>query len=351
MGKLRLAILGLGNCASSLIQGIYYYRDNRTDLGLLYPEIGGYRPQDIEVVAAFDVNAQKVGKDLSEAIWEEPNNTEKLWDVPKTGVEVLMGPVMDGVPEHLARMMEVADEKPVNVAEVLKAEKVDVVMNIIPTGSQEATRHYAEQTIKSGVAFVNGIPELIVSGSQEFEEMSRVYGVPLVGDDFKSQLGATILNREIINLFLARGVKLDNAYQLNYAGNTDFVNLVFRGESKHVTKTSALKSLLPYEAEISTGFTYIPVQKDRKIARIELNGRKWGGAPVRVSAELSVNDSADAGGVMVDMIRCAKFALDRGLSGRLESVSAYYAKHPPVQYPDHIAKQMLDDFIAGKRDS
>jgi len=346
--KIRLAIAGVGNCASSLIQGVEFYRATRDTIGLLYPEIGGYKPQDIEIVAAFDVAENKVNRDISEAIWAYPNNTEKLFDVPHKGVKVMMGPVLDGVPPHLEKYVKVANREPVDVAKVLKEAEVDVLVNLIPTGSSKAARYYARAAIEAGAAFINGMPELIVSGDEEINRMALEYGVPLVGDDFKSQIGATIVNRTLIKLFLDRGVKVQSCYQLNYAGNTDFVNLVFRGETKHVTKSSALKSLLPYEAEISTAFAYVECQRDRKIARIELKGLKWGGAVTRLSVELDVNDSADAAGVMVDMIRCAQLAKDRGIAGKLIAVSAYYAKHPPVQYPDSEAKQMLEEFIYGQ---
>jgi len=348
--KIRLAIAGVGNCASALIQGIEYYKATQTREGLLFPEIGGYRPQDIEVVAAFDIDERKVGKDISEAIWAPPNNTEKLFEVPYKNVEVMMGPVFDGVPSHLAKYVKPASKEPVKVGEILKRVEADVLINLIPTGSSEASKYYATEAIKAGVAFVNGIPELLVSEDKEIEHLALEYKVPLIGDDFKSQIGATIVNRALIKLFLDRGVKLDSCYQLNYAGNTDFVNLVFRGETKHITKSSALKSLLPYDTEISTAFAYVSCQRDRKIARIELKGRKWGGAQVRLSVELDVNDSADAAGVMVDMIRCAKLAKDRGIAGRLISPSAYYAKHPPIQFPDEEAKRMLEEFIKGERE-
>jgi len=352
MKKVRLAIAGVGNCASSLIQGIEYYKKPDTEkVGILFEDIGGYKVTDIEVVAAFDIDRRKVGKDLSEAIFVSPNNTEKLSEVPKLGVKVQMGPVMDGAPEHLREFVNVGhDLRPVNVGELLKEVKAEVLLNLTPTGSADAARYYAREAIEAAkIAFINGMPELIVS-DDEFERLAVKNGVPMIGDDFKSQLGATILNRAVLELFLRRGVRIDRAYQLNYAGNTDFVNLVFRGASKHLTKKAALTSLIPYEADISTGFAIVANQKDRKIARIEIEGRKWAGAPVRVSTELSVNDSADAAGVIVDMIRCAKVGLDRKIAGRLLSASAYYAKHPPIQYQDEEALERLKEFIAGKRE-
>lgn len=348
---IKVAIAGIGNCASALVQGIEYYKAHPEDeVGILFPNIGGYRPTNVQIVAAFDIDRRKVGKDLSEAIFSPPNNTEKLSDVPKLGVKVQMGPVMDGAPDHLRQFVEVADVQPVNVGEVLRQTGAEVLVNLIPTGSAEAARYYARQAIEvAEIAFINGIPELIVS-DDEFERLAVKHGVPIIGDDFKSQLGATILNRALLEICLKRGVRVDRVYQLNYAGNTDFVNLVFRGKSKHITKEAALKSLVPYETDIASAFAYVANQKDRKIARIEIEGRKWGGAPIRISTELSVNDSADAAGVMIDMIRCAKLGLDRGIGGRLISPSAYYAKHPPVQYPDEEAFRMLIEFIEGKRE-
>ncbi len=351
MPKLKLAIAGLGNCASSLIQGIEYYRESPGEVaGILFENIGGYKVTDIDVVAAFDVAEGKVGKDIAEAIWAAPNNTERIHAVPPTGVTVQMGPVFDGVPDHLGEFVTVADRDPVDVGKTLVESGAEVLINLLPTGSAEAARHYATQALQvAKIAFVNGMPELIAS-SDEFATMAQENRVPLIGDDFKSQLGATILNRAILDLCIRRGVRVDRVYQLNYAGNTDFVNLVFRGKSKHLTKEAALNSLLPYQASVSSGFAFVRNQEDRKIARIEIEGRKWGGAPITISTELSVNDSADAAGVMVDMIRCAKLGTDRGLAGPLLSPSAYYAKHPPVAYNDEVSLQMLHEFIEGKRD-
>jgi len=351
LSKIRIAIAGVGNCASALIQGIEYYKKHPEErVGILFDDIGGYRVTDVEIAAAFDIDKRKVGKDVSEAIFAPPNNTEEICDVPKLGVKVQMGPVLDGAPEHLRAFVDVAGDEPVDVGMVLKEAKADVLVNLVPTGSAEAARYYARQAIEvAKIAFINGMPELIVS-DDEFEKLAVKNGVPIIGDDFKSQLGATILNRALLEVCLRRGVRIDRVYQLNYAGNTDFVNLVFRGKSKHLTKEAALKSLIPYETDIASSFAYVANQKDRKIARIEIEGRKWGGAPIRISTELSVNDSADAAGVMIDMIRCAKLGLDRGVAGRLVSASAYYAKHPPVQYPDEEAFKMLKEFIEGKRE-
>lgn len=349
--SLRLAIVGVGNCASSLIQGIEYYKDHPADqTGILFDDIGGYRVTDIEVVAAFDIASGKVGHDITKAIFAEPNNTEKIYDVPAAGVIVQMGQPLDGAPEHLRHFMDVADAEPVDVGAVLRGSGAEVLINLLPTGSAEGARFYARQAIEAaGIAFVNGMPELLASGD-EISDLAVKHGVPIIGDDFKSQLGATILNRAILETCVRRGVHVDRVYQLNYAGNTDFVNLVFRGKSKHLTKEAALKSLLPYESDVSSGFAIVENQKDRKIARIEIEGRKWGGSPVTISTELSVNDSANAAGVMVDMIRCAKLGLDRGISGRLLSASACYAKHPPIQHNDEEAFRMLQEFIGGTRE-
>jgi len=352
--KIRLAIAGVGNCASSLIQGIFHYKDIEENSefipGLMHPVISGYRICDIEPVAAFDVDERKVGKDLSEAIFAQPNNTERFAEVPKLGVEVMMGPVLDGVPPHLKEFVKVADERSVEVSDVLKSVKADVLVNLIPTGSAKASRYYADACIKEAkVGFINGIPELIVC-DPEYQRIAEKNKVPLIGDDVKSQVGATILHRTLVDLFQSRGVKLRRSYQLNYGGNTDFVNLVKRGKSKEMTKLSAVKSLLPYEAELSAGFSFLPVLKDTKIAVIFLEGEKFGGMPIKIKAELEVVDSPNSAGVLIDAIRCAKLSMDRGIGGVLTSASAYFMKHPPKQFPDEVARVMVEEFIAGKRE-
>ncbi len=352
--KIRLAIAGVGNCASSLVQGLFYYKNVAEDAGfipgLMHPVLGEYRVDDIEPVAAFEVDANKVEKDLGEAIFTPPNNTEKFSDVPKLGVEVSMGQVLDGVPPHLQEYVKVADKKTVDVSAVLKSARADVLVNLLPTGSARATRCYADASIREAkVGFVNGIPELIAC-DPEYQRKADENRVPLVGDDVKSQVGATILHRALINLFQTRGVKVKRSYQLNYGGNTDFVNLVKRGETKEMTKLSAIKSLLPYEAELSAGFSFLPLLKDTKVAVILLEGEKFGGMPVRLKAELEVIDSPNSAGVLIDAIRCAKISMDRGVGGALTSASAYFMKHPPKQFPDEVAKQMVEEFIAGKRE-
>jgi myo-inositol-1-phosphate synthase len=316
----------------------------------MHPVMGGYSVSDIEPVAAFDVDAHKVGKDLGKAIFEHPNCTVKFSEVPELGVEVMMSPVLDGVPPHLQDFIKVSDKKAVDVPDVLKSSKADILVNFIPTGSKNATRYYADACIKEAkVGFVNGIPELIAC-DPEYQKVAEQNRVPLVGDDVKSQVGATILHRSLVSLFLDRGVKVKRSYQLNYGGNTDFANLVKRGETKEMTKLSAVKSMLPYDADISAGFGFIPILKDTKIAVILLEGEKFGGVPIRVKAELEVIDSPNSAGVVIDAIRCAKIAIDRAIGGALISPSAYFMKHPPKQFPDEVAKKMVEEFIAGKRE-
>lgn len=349
--EIRVAIAGVGNCANSLVQGLFYYRNQASGEvpGLMHQVMGGYSVTDLVPVAAFDVDARKVGRDLSEAIFAPPNCAYKFADVPELGVEVMMGPVLDGVPPHLAKFVEVADKEPVNVAKVLKETRADVLVIVLPTGSREAARYYVDACIEAGVAFVNGIPELIVS-SEEYAKRAAAAKVPMVGDDFKSQVGATILHRTLVDLFVDRGVKIKKSYQLNYAGNTDFENLVKRGETKHVTKVGAVKSQVPYEIDMSAGFAFVQNMGDTKTAIILLEGEKFGGAPVRVEAKLTVEDSPNSAGVLIDAIRSCKIALDRGIGGPLTSASAYLMKHPPQQFKDEQARAMLEQFIAGERE-
>ncbi len=345
MSEIRLAIAGVGNCASAFIQGIHYYKNNGDKSGLIYPEMGGYKPEDIKVVAAFDVNKKKVGKDLSEAIYAEPNCTTRFYDVPNMNVKVMMGPVLDGVPEHLEEYVKVSKEKPVNIVKVLKDTNADVLINILPTGSALATRAYADAAIKEAkVAFVNGIPELI-SSSKEYIEAALKNNVPLIGDDFKSQIGSTFLHRAMISGILSRGIKIDRMYQFNYAGNTDFVNLVKRGDSKAKSKKAALKAELPYDVTWGFANHFINGQKDTKIGVIHIEGRNWGGNKIKLDVKVEVDDSANAGGVMVDMIRGAKIAKDKGIGGVIEPICAFYGKTPPIQIHDREAKKMVDEFI------
>ncbi|MCL5986456.1 MAG: inositol-3-phosphate synthase [Actinobacteria bacterium] len=347
MSEIRLAIAGIGNCASAFIQGLYYYEKNKDTVGLIYPEMGGYKTTDIKVVAAFEVDRRKVGKDLSEAIFAEPNCTIKFYDVPFMNVKVMMGPLLDGVPEHLAKFIKVSNDPAADIAKILRETGADVLINILPTGSSKATRAYADACIKHAkVAFVNGIPEMIAS-SQEYAKIALENKVPLIGDDFKSQIGTTLLHRNLISTLLDRGMRIDKMYQYNFAGNTDFANLENRGQTKEVTKKTALKAELPYIDEIPWGFApmYIEGQDDIKTGIIHIQGRNWGGNVINVDVKVEVDDSANAAGVMVDMIRGAKIAKDRGMGGIIEPVCAYYAKHPPIQIHDKEAKRMLDEFI------
>jgi len=362
--SVKLAIVGVGNCASSLIQGFYYYRDGKDEQlnGLMHYDIGGYKPWDIEVVAAFDVDARKVGKDVSEAIFAEPNCTTIFYpDVPKMGVEVQMGPVLDGVAEHMGDYPEsqtfvVAEKYPVDVVEVLKDSKAEVVVNYLPVGSENAVRFYADAALKAGCAFVNCMPVFIAS-DPHWAERFRQARLPVVGDDIKSQLGATITHRTLAHLFTQRGVSLDRTYQLNFGGNTDFLNMLERSrlKSKKISKTQAVQSSLnepmPLEKIHIGPSDYVPWLKDNKICYIRMEGRIFGDVPMTLELKLSVEDSPNSGGCAIDAIRCAKLALDRGIGGPLYSISAYVMKHPPIQYPDHEARERLERFIIGELDS
>jgi myo-inositol-1-phosphate synthase len=359
--KVKVAIVGVGNCASSLIQGIYYYRNKSEEeiSGLMHYDIGGYKPWDIEVVAAFDIDVRKVGKDVSKAIFEKPNCTTVFCpDVPEMGVEVQMGPIMDGFAEHMKDYPEdqrfvPADKDPVDVVKVLKESGAEVVVNYLPVGSEEATRFYAQCALEAGCAFVNCIPVFIAS-DEEWAKKFKEKGLPIVGDDIKSQVGATITHRVLATLMSDRGVRIDRTYQLNFGGNTDFLNMLERKrlKTKKVSKTEAVRSLLPYPIEndnIHIGPSdYVPWLKDNKIAYIRLEGRLFGDVPMYIELKLSVEDSPNSAGSAIDAIRCAKLALDRGIGGPLYSISAYTMKHPPIQYPDWKAKELVEKFIKGE---
>lgn len=364
--KVKIAIAGVGNCASSLIQGIYYYRKRRNlDVsGIMYEDIGGYKPWDIEVVAAWDVDARKVGKDLSEAIFAPPNCTTVFEpEIPHLGVKVRMGKVLDGVAPHMAdypleKTFLLADEKEdelEDVISVLKETGADVFINYVPVGSEMAARFYAEASLRAGVAFINAMPVFIVSDKAWAERFERE-GVPAVGDDVKSQLGATILHRVLTKLFVDRGIKVERAYQLNFGGNTDFLNMLERSrlKSKKISKTRAVTSMLPYELDgdmIHIGPSdWVPWLKDRKICYLRIEGRLFGDVPMNLEVRLEVEDSPNSAGCMIDAIRCCKLAKDRGSGGPLYSISAYTMKHPPVQYPDWEAKRMVEEFIRGERE-
>lgn len=364
--RIRLAIVGVGNCASSLVQGIYYYQGKKEEdyKGLMFPDIGGYKPCDIEVVAAWDIDARKVGKDLVDALFSPPNCTTIFYqDIPRTGVKVRKGKVLDGLAEHMKdfpseRSFVPSEEKEDELEDVvahLKEVQADVLISYVPVGSERAARFYAEACLKAGVAFVNAMPTFIVSDPEWGSRFERE-GIPAVGDDIKSQLGATILHRALVQLFVDRGIPIKRTYQLNFGGNTDFLNMLERGRlaTKKVSKTEAVSSLIPYDIgweNIHIGPSdWVPWLKDKKIAYIRIEGEHFGGVPMSVEVKLEVEDSPNSAGSAIDAIRCAKLAKDRRIGGPLISISAYTMKHPPKQFPDHIARQMVLEFIEGKRE-
>jgi len=356
---IRVAIAGIGNCASALVQGVEYYKNARDDEvvpGLMHVNFGGYHVRDIEFVAAFDVNKLKIGKDLGEAIFTEPNCCAVFVEnMPKLGVKVLPGPILDGVGPHMKDAFKVYSEgeyEPVDVASVLKEVDADMLVNFLPVGSYHATRYYAEAALKAGCAFVNCIPEFIAS-DKEWATRFEMARLPIAGDDVKSQLGATILHRALINLFVERGVAIDETYQLNIGGNTDFLNMTLeeRLKTKRISKTKAVTSLISYDVPTRIGPSdYVPFLKDKKICYIYIKGRNFGNQPIRVSLKLEVEDSPNSAGMVIDVIRAVKIAQDRGISGPLISISAYAFKHPPVQVDDHTARKWVEEFIEGKRE-
>jgi len=363
VGKIKIAIFGVGNCASSLVQGIYYYRDKSPEdaIGLMHWDIGGYKPYDIEVVAAVDIDRRKVGKDVSEAIFAKPNCTKVFCrDIPKMGVEVVMGKILDGVAPHMKNYPEdytfvPSNGKETNIVELLEDSGAEIAVNYLPVGSEEATRYYANCCLDAGVAFVNCMPVFIAS-NKEFARRFEEKNLPVVGDDIKSQIGATIIHRTLAKLFTDRGVKIDRTYQLNVGGNTDFLNMLARDrlKSKKISKTEAVQSVLdvPLEARnIHIGPSdYVPWLNDNKLCFLRMEGRIFGDVPMNLELRLSVEDSPNSAGSAIDAIRCCKLALDRGIGGPLISISAYTMKHPPIQYPDDVAREMVKEFIQGKRE-
>ena len=363
MGRIKVAIFGVGNCASALVQGIYYCRAKGKDgaVGVMHWDIGGYTPADIDVVAAFDIDSRKVGRDLAEALFAPPNCTKVFFrEIPETGVKVYKGKVLDGVAAHMTDEMRthsfrLSDEGEVDVVEVLKSSGAEIALNYVPVGSENAARYYAECCLKAGVAFINCMPTFIVSDA-EWEKRFREAGVPAVGDDIKSQLGATIVHRVLAKLFADRGVKIERTYQLNVGGNSDFLNMLARErlKSKKVSKTEAVQSVLevPLEPDkIHIGPSdYVPWLGDNKVCFLRIEGRLFGGVPMELELRLSVEDSPNSAGCVIDAIRCCKLALERGVSGALTSASAYFMKHPPEQYPDSVARRMLHEFIVGERE-
>ncbi len=367
MGTIRIAVAGIGNCFSSLWQGVNYYRGviGGEAVGLMHWEIGGYTPGDIQVVAAFDIDRRKVGQDVSEAIFAPPNCTKVFCpDIPLTGVTVSKGPVLDGFSPHMADypenqtfvLSDAPDPDMEEVVRILRESRAEMLLNYLPVGSEEAVRFYAECALQAGIGFVNNIPVFIASDPAWAGRFAS-RGLPIIGDDIKSQLGATITHRVLADLFKNRGVSLDRTYQLNTGGNTDFLNMLNRHRlaSKKLSKTMAVQALLPQPLppeNIHIGPSdYVPWQKDNKVAFIRMEGRLFGDVPMNLELRLSVEDSPNSAGVAIDAIRCMKLALDRGIRGALISPSAYFMKHPPVQVPDHVACRNIEEFIGGQRDS
>jgi myo-inositol-1-phosphate synthase len=353
-GKVRVAIIGVGNCANALVQGVHYYRNAADDEeipGLMHATVGGYHVRDIEFTAAFDVVEGKVGKDLSEAIWAHPNNTIKFAEVPYLNIPVYRGMTHDGLGKYLRTVVEKAPGPTDNIIQILRDTHTDVLINFMPVGSEMATKWYVEQALEAGTAFVNGIPVFIAS-SEYWRERFRERGLPVVGDDVKSQVGATITHRVLTNLFKDRGVHLDRTYQLNFGGNMDFYNMLERErlESKKISKTNAVTSQLPYdlgEENVHVGPSdYVPWLTDRKWCHVRMEGRAFGNVPLNLEMKLEVWDSPNSAGVIIDALRCAKIGLDRGLAGPLMGASAYFMKSPPQQFTDDVARRMVEQFIS-----
>jgi myo-inositol-1-phosphate synthase len=358
MGSVRVAIVGVGNCASSLVQGVEYYKDadpaSRVP-GLMHVQFGPYHVRDIDFVAAFDVDAKKVGRDIAEAIVASENNTIKICDVPPTGVTVQRGPTMDGLGEYYTEIITESDEQPVDVAQALRDARADVLVSYLPVGSEQADRYYAQCAIDAGVAFVNALPVFIASDPVWAAKFTEA-GLPIVGDDIKSQVGATITHRVLAKLFEDRGVELLRTYQLNFGGNMDFMNMLERKrlQSKKISKTQSVTSQIPHEmakADVHIGPSdHVPWLDDRKWAYVRLEGRSFGDTPLNLEYKLEVWDSPNSAGVIIDAVRAAKIAKDRGIGGPLLSVSSYFMKSPPEQYSDDIAREAVDKFIRGEVD-
>jgi myo-inositol-1-phosphate synthase len=354
--KIRVAIVGVGNCASSLVQGRYYYANAaETDLvpGLMHVNLGGYHVRDIEFVAAFDVDRTKVGKDLSEAIFAGQNNTYKFAEVPHIGVNVERGMTHDGLGKYLSEVIEKAPGPTADIVGILREREVDVMVSYLPVGSEQATKWYVEQALQAGVAFVNAIP-VFIGREPYWQRRFAEAGLPIIGDDIKSQVGATIAHRVLTRLFMDRGVRIDRTYQLNFGGNTDFLNMLERErlESKKISKTNAVTSMIDYEIgdeNVHVGPSdYVPWLKDRKWCHIRMEGTTYGDVPLNLELKLEVWDSPNSAGVITDAVRCAKLALDRGLAGTLVAASSYFMKSPPVQIHDDIAHNRLEAFIRGE---
>ena len=360
MTKVRIAIVGVGNCASALVQGLHYYRDADpadTVPGLMHVKLGPYHVSDVEVVAAFDVDGKKVGRDVAEAILAEPNNTIRFADdVPPTGVQVQRGPTLDGLGRYYREEINESDESPIDVATALRRAGAEVVVSYLPVGSEQAARHYAEAALEAGCGFVNCIPVFIASRPGWAKRFNQA-GLPIIGDDIKSQIGSTIIHRLLAKLFEDRGAVLDHTYQLNFGGNMDFMNMLERErlQSKKISKTQAVTSQLRdriTDEDVHIGPSdHVPWLKDRKWAHIRLEGREFGNIPLSLELKLEVWDSPNSAGVAIDAIRCAKIALDRGQGGPLIGPSAYFMKSPPVQFSDDAAREMVEEFILGNGSS
>jgi myo-inositol-1-phosphate synthase len=358
MSKIRVAIIGVGNCASSLVQGVKYYRSARKGdyvPGLMHVELGGYHIKDIEFSAAFDIDRNKVGKDLGEAIYAKPNNTKTFATVGRLGVKVHRGMTHDSLGKYLSRIIKKAPGKTDDVAGILKKTKTDVVINYLPVGSEEATKWYVEQVLNAGCAFINCVP-VFIAREEYWQKRFRDRGLPVIGDDIKSQVGATIIHRTLVNLFLDRGMPIVHTYQLNTGGNTDFLNMKEeeRLSSKKISKTNAVVSQLNNRGltinkdDVHIGPSdYVPWQKDNKICFLRIESRHFGDIPMSLECRLSVEDSPNSAGVVIDAIRCAKLALDNGIAGPLIGPSAYLKKSPPQQFDDNEARRMMEEFITG----
>lgn len=354
MSKINVAIIGVGNCASALVQGVHFYRDAPDDAfvpGLMHPRLGGYHVRDINFTAAFDVDVNKLGRDLSEAIFLPPNNTARFCEVPHLGVPISRGMTHDGLGKYLKQIITKAPGQTSDIVGILKDTQTDVVVNFLPVGSEMATKWYVEQVLDAGCGFVNCMP-VFIAREEYWQRRFRKRNLPVIGDDIKSQVGATIVHRVLTHLFRTRGVKLERTYQLNFGGNMDFFNMLERErlESKKISKTNAVTSQLDYELgeeNVHVGPSdYVPWLQDRKWCYIRMEGTTFGNLPLNLELKLEVWDSPNSAGVVIDAIRCCKLALDRGLSGAIEGPSAYFMKSPPVQYTDDEAYRLVEEFIA-----
>ena len=355
MGNINVAIIGVGNCASSLVQGVQYYKKAKEIEfvpGLMHVNLGGYHISDINFVAAFDIDKNKVGKDLSKAIAAPPNNTFKFCDVPQVGVKVERGMTHDGLGKYLSEVIEKAPGPTADIVKILKDTKTDVVISYLPVGSEMATKWYVEQILEAGCGFINCVP-VFIAREKYWQQRFASKGLPVIGDDIKSQVGATIVHRVLTRLFADRGVRLERTYQLNFGGNTDFLNMLERErlESKKISKTGAVTSQLDYKLHpnnVHVGPSdYVPWLEDRKFCHIRMEGRAFGDVPLNLECKLEVWDSPNSAGVVIDAVRCCKLALDRGLKGAIEAPSSYFMKSPPVQYTDDVAHRMVEDYITG----